>query len=102
VAPANMMNRQFAGLIDTRGPKCERLLRMEPLIASQVPVGTPVGGVYLFSEHESHLYVGRTKGVIGVRIRNHFASHLSTATFAWLIAQTPQGAMPATQRHVRA
>ena len=85
------MDRQFAALVDTVAPTCERLLGMEPLIASQVPAGTPVGGVYLFSEHGSHLYVGRTKRVIGVRIRSHFGQNLSAATFAWLLAREATG-----------
>jgi len=83
------MNQRFKELVDTLDAKCQQLLAMPPLIASEVPRrGTPIGGIYLFSEPGQHLYAGRTKRVIGVRIRNHFGANPNAATFAWLIAST--------------
>ncbi len=64
---------------------------MPPVAASDVPSGTPVGGVYLFSEGGAHLYVGRTKRPISERIRNQFGADPSAASFPWLIAREATG-----------
>jgi hypothetical protein len=84
------MNEEFRNLVDTLHGKCEALLAMHPVAARDIPRDTPVGGVYLFSEDSTHLYAGRTKRPIAVRVRNHF----STATdcpFAWLLAREATG-----------
>ena len=64
---------------------------MPPVAASDLPSVTPVGGVYLFSEGDAHLYVGRTKRRIRERIRNQFGANPSAASFPWLIAREVTG-----------
>ena len=81
------MNQRFAGLVTPLEDKCQELLAMQSVEASQVPRDTPVGGVYLFSEGELHLYVGRTKRPIRKRIRNQFGANPNAASFPWLIAR---------------
>lgn len=84
------MNDKFRDLIDTLHGKCEALLAMRPVTASDIPRDTPVGGVYLFSDGPTHLYVGRTKRRIAVRVRNHFST-APDCPFAWLLAREATG-----------
>lgn len=62
------MHQRFAALVDQLDTKCQQLLAMPPVAADNVPSITPHGGIYLFSEGDEHLYTGRTKGPIRVRI----------------------------------
>jgi hypothetical protein len=84
------MNQQFKDLVDTLDKKYQALMSMDPVIADKIQPNTPVGGVYLFSEEERHLYAGRTKRKISVRIRNHFNS-ANDCPFAWLLARHKTG-----------
>ena len=84
------MNKRFQDLVDGLESKCQTLLTMRPVIANDVPSDTPVGGVYLFSEGSAHLYAGRTKRRIAVRIRNHFST-APDCPFAWLLAREATG-----------
>ena len=70
----NWMNKRFQDVVDALDGHCQALLTMTPIVASDVPSDTPVGGVYLFSEGSMHLYAGRTKRSIAVRIRDHFST----------------------------
>ena len=85
------MNQRFAALVETLDAKCKALLAMSPVAAVDVPTGTPVGGIYLFSEGNVHLYAGRTKRPIRERIRNQFGANPSAASFPWLIARKATG-----------
>jgi len=80
------MNARFRNLVDTLHGKYEALLTMRPVVAQEIPSDTPVGGVYLFSEGATHLYAGRTKRRIAVRVRNHFST-APDCPFAWLLAR---------------
>ena len=72
--------------------KCRKLLAMQPITAAAVPPNsTPIGGVYLFSEGDAHLYAGRTKLRIGVRISNQFGTNSKATSFPWLIARQETG-----------
>jgi hypothetical protein len=84
------MNKKFRGLVDGLEDKCQALLSMVPITAENVSNDTPVGGVYLFSEGPNHLYAGRTKRKIAVRIRNHFCT-APDCPFAWLLARDATG-----------
>jgi hypothetical protein len=84
------MNKRFREIAAGLERKCEVLLAMVPVIAADVPKDTPLGGVYLFSEARNHLYAGRTKRKIAVRIRNHFSS-APDCPFAWLLARDATG-----------
>jgi len=55
------------------------------------------GGVYLFSEGSTHLYVGRTKRPIAVRIRNHFNT-APDCPFAWLLGPAEATGKKATYK----
>ena len=84
------INKRFRNLVDGLERKCQTLLTMRPVIASDVRNDTPVGGVYLFSEGSTYLYTGRTKRKIGVRIRDHFST-APDCPFAWLLAREATG-----------
>jgi hypothetical protein len=84
------MNERFRDFVDGLEGKCQALLSMAPVVAESVPNDTPVGGVYLFSEGLRHLYAGRTKRRIVVRIRNHFST-APDCPFAWLLAREATG-----------
>lgn len=91
------MNRRFVALLAGLEAKYQELLAMTPVAAAQVRSDSPKGGVYLFSEGRVHLYVGRTKRHIHVRIRDHFGANRDAASFPWLIAREKTG-MSATYR----
>lgn len=84
------MNEQFRALVNALDAKYQALCEMPPIVAADVPTNTPVGGVYLFSEHKRPLYAGRTKRSIGTRIKYHFCT-ANDCPFAWLIAREETG-----------
>ncbi|WP_421423448.1 GIY-YIG nuclease family protein [Agrobacterium rosae] len=82
------MNEQFRQHVEALHPKFEELIAMPPIkggIFSEVP---PARGVYLFSEGENHLYVGRTN-----RLRQRYKDHCrpssdhNSAPFAFKLAR---------------
>ena len=75
------MNYRFAEIVEKLEAKYQELLAMPTVAASDVPSGTPDGGVYLFSEDHVHLYVGRTKREIHKRIREHFGKKCECSVF---------------------
>jgi hypothetical protein len=87
------MNAKFQNLVNALHAKYETLLAMAPVVASEIPSATPLGGVYLFSEHGTDLYAGRTKRRIAVRIRQHFST-APDCPFAWQIAREETGRKP--------
>jgi hypothetical protein len=84
------MHERFRKMVEALHPSCEKLLGMAPVLAAEVPGGTPCGGVYLFSEGVVHLYAGRTKRQLAKRIRHHFGP-ASDCPFAWLLAREATG-----------
>ena len=89
--PRDIVNERFAALVESLEAKCHELLTIPPVAAADVPSGTPVGGIYLFSEGDVHLYAGRTKRRICERIRNQFGANPSAASLPWLIAREATG-----------
>ena len=85
------MDPKFRELLKTLEARRRELLEMRPVTASNIPSDTPTGGVYLFSEGEKHLYAGRTRRRIGVRVRNQFGRNPNAASFPWLIAREATG-----------
>ena len=75
------MHQRFAVLVDQLETKCQQLLAMPPVAAGDVSRVTPHGGIYLFSEGDEHLYAGRTKGPIRVRIRQQFGTNANAVSF---------------------
>ena len=85
------MNTRFKALLKALEANHEKLLEMPPIVAARLPSNTPTGGVYLFSEGNKHLYAGRTKRRIHVRVRDQFGANSNAATFPWLIARRATG-----------
>lgn len=79
--------------------KFEELMRCGPVRYSQLPRSLPREGVYVFTEHGQHLYVGRTNN-----LRNRLANHCRpsgthfTATFAFRIARQTTGKLKASYK----
>jgi hypothetical protein len=84
------MHPAFRSLTEQLDEKYRRLMDMAPVAAEDVPEDTPKGGVYLFSDGGVHLYAGRTKRKLSVRIRNHFGAALD-CPFAWQMAREVTG-----------
>src|SRR3989338_5507208 len=84
------MNRRFWQLVGVLDRKWQALVAMRRVLAVNVPRDTPTGGVYLFSEGSTSLYTGRTKRMIGARIRDHFSTALD-CPLAWLLAREATG-----------
>jgi hypothetical protein len=59
------MDQKFRILVEILAPKLESLVAMPPLAYGQLPRTMPKSGVYLFSEGDTHLYVGRSNGLRG-------------------------------------
>ena len=64
----------------------EALIGMPPLKKVEIPVEAAQPGVYLFTEHGKHLYVGRTKDLRG-RIFQHSRESVCDAPFAFRLAR---------------
>lgn len=93
------MHPKFKTFIESLEPKFQQLLSMKPIKYCQLPRQLPKKGLYLFSEGENHLYVGRTNR-LRERLRGHCtpsATHF-TATFAFRIARDETGFLKATYK----
>jgi len=91
------MNADFRSFVESLEPKFAELMAMPPVRYTNLPREMPVRGIYLFSEGDVHLYVGRTNG-IRQRLAGHCrksSSHFS-ATFAFRIARNESGFLKAT------
>ncbi|MBK9002180.1 MAG: GIY-YIG nuclease family protein [Myxococcales bacterium] len=91
------MDDKFKGVVESLDPKHRALLAMPPVTYATLPKKVPERGVYLFSEPDRHLYVGRTN-----RIRRRLAGHCRpsathfTATFAFRLAREATGNLKAS------
>jgi len=91
------LDNRFEGLIDGLRDKYLELVSMQPVTIDKTPSNCPVGGVYLFTENGKHLYAGRTKRKISVRLK----AHVNTARdcpFAWRLAREVMGVEKATYK----
>ena len=72
-------------------------MQMEPVTVATLPRETPLSGIYLFSEGNQHLYVGRTN-TIRKRLQNHCrrGSGHNSATFAFRLTRQLTGQINAT------
>src|SRR5207237_815378 len=84
------MNEKFSKVVESLQPKLDELLRMAPIQAAPLPAGIPLGGIYLLSEGEKHLYVGRSESM-PTRLRNHCNGSHKQAAFAFKIAREATG-----------
>jgi hypothetical protein len=93
------MHPTFATLLEGLHPKFERLIAMPPYRAGSLPKLMPKQGVYLFSEGDLHLYVGRSN-----KIRSRYGRHCNPgathrmAAFAFKLAREATGNLVATYK----
>lgn len=93
------MHPLFASIIESLEPTFRRLMQAEPVRYCSLPKGMPASGVYLFSEGERHLYVGRSRS-IRRRLGHHCtpgATH-RRGPFAFLLAREATGRAKATYK----
>ncbi len=91
------MDARFRELIDSLEPQFRQLVAMTPVKYGSLPRQIPSRGIYLFSDGQRHLYVGRTNR-LRQRLQNHCllsGTHF-TATFAFRIARQDTGRVRAT------
>jgi hypothetical protein len=91
------MDSRFAELVGVMAEKAGRLLSMEPVTRATLPPleQIPLSGVYLFSEGQSHMYVGRTRR-LRKRLIEHSSPQLLDAPFAFRLAREQVGKTVAT------
>lgn len=86
------MNDTFRAHVESLHPSFERLMAMRPVSARSLPPNVPQRGIYLFSEGDDHLYVGRTN-----RMRDRLQEHCrpsstnNSAPFAFILARKATG-----------
>jgi len=93
------MDKKFAAFVETLAPKLDLLVSRPPLGYGALPRDMPSSGVYLFSEGDKHLYVGRSN-TLRQRHGRHCrpgATHRQAA-FAFLLAREATGLTTASYR----
>jgi hypothetical protein len=82
------MNEVFRIHVESLHPSFEKLMSMSPVKVRVLPNQMPKSGVYLFSEGDTHWYVGRTDR-LRRRLREHCrtSSGHNSAPFAFLLAR---------------
>lgn len=90
---------KFSSHIESLKPNIELLLRMKPVTPETLPDSMPLKGVYLLSENNRHLYVGRSNDIRG-RIGRHSkpGSTYRMAAFAFRLAREQTGNVKATYK----
>jgi hypothetical protein len=87
----------FREVVESLEPKFRSLMAMAPVLYTNLPAILPERGIYLFSEGDEHLYVGRTN-----RLRRRLAGHCRpssthfSATFAFRLAREQTGFVKAS------
>jgi hypothetical protein len=90
------MNPDFARFVEALHPSFERLIAAKPFSGGKLPRDIPLQGVYLFSEADRHLYVGRSN-----KLRQRYGqqsnpgSQHNQAVFAFKIARELTGKIKA-------
>jgi predicted GIY-YIG superfamily endonuclease len=90
------MHERFKHYVESLHPSFERLMGMSPIKMSAIPKQLPDKSVYLFSEGEQTLYVGRTRR-LRQRLRQHSiagAQH-NQAVFAFRLVREMTGRLTA-------
>ncbi len=90
------MDPAFKQFVEMLHPSFERLMRMTPLKMSDLPSRLPEKCIYLLSEGQNHLYVGRSRK-LRKRLRQHSiasAQH-NQAVFAFKLARETTGRLAA-------
>ncbi|WDF70962.1 hypothetical protein [Novosphingobium sp. KACC 22771] len=85
------MDPKFAALADSLHPSFIKLITCRPHSGRvRLPLNVPRCGVYLFSEGDDHLYVGRTDRLRD-RHREHWSGKANDAPFAFKLARHATG-----------
>jgi len=97
-----LVHPTFAPLIESLEPKRRALLGMRPVTYLSLPTSLPSRGIYLFSEGDHHLYVGRTNN-LKQRLAGHCrpSSNHFSASFAFRLAHEETGNTKATYKTER-
>ncbi len=93
------MDAVFIGHVQALRPQLQRLMTMVPMKPAALPRQMPKAGVYLLSEGDRHLYVGRSNSIRG-RIGRHClpgATH-RMAAFAFRLAREATGNLRVTYK----
>jgi hypothetical protein len=93
------MHPTFSAAVEILHQKFERLLATPPLTAGALPRDMPKSGVYLFTEDNRHLYVGRSNN-LRARYGRHClpgATH-RMAAFAFRLAREATGRTAASYK----
>ncbi|MGB7912943.1 MAG: GIY-YIG nuclease family protein [Desulfobaccales bacterium] len=91
------MDGNFKEIVETLHHSYERLLAMAPVKIGDLPSNMAKAGIYLFSEGNHHLYVGRTN-----RMRQRLNEHArpssphNLASFAFRLAREATGRISAS------
>ena len=81
------MHPKFAALADSLHPSFERLMECEPHTGPiRLSLNVPKCAVYVFSEGDVHLYVGRTDR-LRARHKEHWTGKQNDAPFAFKLAR---------------
>jgi predicted GIY-YIG superfamily endonuclease len=81
------MHPRFAALAESLHPSFLKLISCPPHTGRvRLPLSTPRCGVYLFSEGDDHLYVGRTDRLRD-RHKEHWSGKANDAPFAFKLAR---------------
>ena len=93
------MNRDFKRLIDSLEPSFRQLIEMEPVRIGNLQQNMPNMGIYLFSERDRYLYVGRSNR-LRARLNEHCrnSSRHNSAPFAFRITREVMGRKKASYR----
>jgi len=88
------MHESFLRYAESLHPSFERLTTMVGVTIPTLPKDAPSQAIYLFSESDRHLYVGRTKN-LKQRLRQHSipGSQQNQAVFAFRLAREATGRM---------
>jgi len=86
------MDKRFQNYIELLDPLFQQLMRMEPAKGDALPPNMPAKGIYLFSERNKHLYVGRSNRM-RTRLQEHsrLSSGHNSAPFAFTLARKSTG-----------
>ena len=93
------MNEHFRQHVESLHSSFEALMSRSPFTYDEMPQHLPGAGIYLFSEGERHLYVGRTNS-IRKRLQQHCrpSSGQNSCPFAFRLAREARNVPKATYK----
>lgn len=84
------MDSNFASLVESFPAKLEELLKQEKVKISDIPTQPIVSGIYLLSERNNDLYIGRSVNIRRRLRLQAFGAH-NQSSFAFLLARHKTG-----------